>query len=503
MTTMTAFAGSPTGMSERVPGETIIRLNAGEQTEVVLDMLVTTLQAQHPTLKFTVKAIDEPGHRAVLRNRVPVGAADVAADHEDAVLVDVLQSLATMYPNMVDHSEQNYESDAPEGSPGGTFVCGPFASLYPTQFAHASLNLAAAHTRSRGEGMVVAVLDTGIDMSHPLLADRIAPGAWDFVDGDASAWDDGDGVDTDNDGLIDEMLGHGTFVAGLVHLVAPDAMILPVRVLDSDGNGDTWTMLQGIQYAIDANVDVINMSLRSTFESEQIEYLTERARSRGIVVVAAAGNFDRSDPAEYPAADSNVLGVVATDDQDHKASFSNYREELFISAPGASAELSPGSPDLKRSMISCVPGNEYAVWQGTSMATPLVSGAAALLKAQQPEWSPVDPSEDSDVYDELRAVLSETAVDIDAINAAYAGELGVGRLDVGAAAGLGPVVLTPCTLADVTRNGHVNTDDLVAVIQAYGSVCTFCAEDVTPAGGDGAVDISDIAHVIQMIGACP
>ena len=113
------------------------------------------------------------------------------------------------------------------------------------QYALRLLGVSAAHDVSTGSGVIVAVLDTGIDPHHEVLAGMILPDGYNFVDDNYDVSDVANGLDDDNDGDIDEMVGHGTVVAGVVAAVAPDAALLPVKVLDSDGSGTTFQAAQG------------------------------------------------------------------------------------------------------------------------------------------------------------------------------------------------------------------------------------------------------------------
>jgi subtilisin family serine protease len=295
-------------------------------------------------------------------------------------------------------------------------------------------------------------------------------------------------MDSDGDGMIDEMTGHGTYVAGLIHLVAPQARILPLRVLDGDGIGDMWTMAKATFYAIDRRVEVINVSISSTYKSQAIEDAADEAESLGIVLVAAAGNCNQQDPAEYPGMLGNeVIGVAATDDLDVKGAFSNYSEDLALSAPGVTA-LRSGAPDPARAIISTMPGGQFAYWQGTSMAAPLVAGAAALIRSQQPGL-PLSIS----TYNLVRGRLTSTAVNIAPMNPGYAGVLGAGRLDVAAAVALGPP--TPA-LGDLNGDGSVDVVDLTAVIVGWGP-CPGppdpCVKDID---NDGMVGVADLVLVV-------
>jgi len=216
-----------------------------------------------------------------------------------------------------------------------------------------------------GEGVTVAVLDTGIDYSHNEFEDRIVQG-WDFVD---------------NDPIAEDGNGHGTHVAATIAGsndgfgitgVAYDSYIMPVRVLNNDGWGTYAAINAGIRFAVDNGADVINLSLggggfnQNTYDS--IRYASER----GSVVVMAAGNDGSSIP-DYPSLYATDFGIAvgAISEDGELASFSNLSGNLemdYVSAPG-------------RNIYSAMPGNNYSFMSGTSMAAPHVSGIAALLSS--------------------------------------------------------------------------------------------------------------------------
>ncbi|MDJ0522190.1 MAG: S8 family serine peptidase, partial [Planctomycetota bacterium] len=134
---------------------------------------------------------------------------------------------------------------------------------FMVQVTRAQIGADAAHTITRGEGMVVAVLDSGFNLDHPALAGRLMGRGYDAIDDDFDAHDTGNGFDDNFDGLIDSGVGHGTFVAGMVLLAAPDAMILPIRVRDDEGYGTNAETIRGLKFAKSIGVDVINLSLSS------------------------------------------------------------------------------------------------------------------------------------------------------------------------------------------------------------------------------------------------
>lgn len=311
-------------------------------------------------------------------------------------------------------AEPNYRSESPEAQKSSMTFADP--DLDPADYADQAMlkriRVAQAHTiaRAKGSGVIVAILDTGLQAGHPQLAGRIAPGGADLVDGDSNPADAADGIDSDGDGLIDEAVGHGTFVAGLVLSVAPRASVLPIRVLDSDGFGTSFSVARGIELAHRKGARVINMSFRMDDVSGVVDNLIGELENMNVVFVASAGNQNSEQPQQFPAHDSHVIGVAATDAADRKAGFSNFGSWVDVSAPGVG-------------LVSLFPVSAFAPWSGTSFATALVSGEAALL------FSDRLGARSDDVTD----AIEESAVVIDGLNPNFDGELGSGRIDVRAA----------------------------------------------------------------------
>ena len=240
------------------------------------------------------------------------------------------------------------------------------------QPAFAGLSLDESHALGNGTGVVIAVIDTGVDPDHPLLAERLVAG-FDLIDGDTDATDEANWADDDGDGLIDEAYGHGTFIAGIIAQVAPGALIQPIRVLDADGRADLYMVIDAIDLAIEMDADVINMSfgLVGKHKSRAMDDALKRAQKAGIVVVAAAGNVGTSDHS-YPASAKDVIAVTALgDDGQLLAPFSNHGKWVHVAAPGVN-------------IVSAVPDGGYATWAGSSMATAVVSSLAALLAEYAP-----------------------------------------------------------------------------------------------------------------------
>lgn len=244
-------------------------------------------------------------------------------------------------------------------------------------------------------GITIAVIDTGVDIDHPDLCENIVNG-YDFVGNDSNA-DDDNGHGTHVAGIAAAVPYNGTGIAG----VAGGARIMPVKVLDENGSGNSLDLYLGIIYAVNHGADVINLSLGSVYPSLLIEEAVEYALSKDVVVVAATGN-DGSDKVSYPAAFEGVIGVGAVDYYDGNKfelpSFSNRGDEVDLTAPGVD-------------IISTIPyeldifdGNQdgYALKNGTSMAAPFVAGMAALLRAES----------DLRSYEQIQQILEETAVDV-------------------------------------------------------------------------------------------
>ena len=169
------------------------------------------------------------------------------------------------------------------------------------------------------------------------------------------------------------MVGHGTHVAGIVKLVAPQASIMPLRVLDREGYGTTFHVAEAIAYADANGADVINLSLGTPSWSMLLREKVDEAISHGVVVVAAAGNYNSLQP-QYPASNvlpaaldkDGLLAVTSVSAAQKKSDFANYGTWVDIVAPG-------------EEILSTYPVSKYAYWSGTSMATPFVSGEAALI----------------------------------------------------------------------------------------------------------------------------
>ncbi len=225
--------------------------------------------------------------------------------------------------------------------------------------------------------VVVAIVDSGIQLDHPEFAGKIVPGGYDFV-GENYVYELEDSEPNDTN-------GHGTHVAGIVGAITnngagvagicPNCKLLPVRVLDAYGSGDTRSVTRGILHAVEHGAKVINLSLGIAGDGSEsyapaMKDAVDYAWSKGVVVTCAAGNEgQRGNPIMYPAYYNNCIAVGATDKNDSLASYSEYGNWVDIVAPGTS-------------IYSTYLNGRYATLSGTSMATPHTAGAAGLLASQ-------------------------------------------------------------------------------------------------------------------------
>lgn len=212
---------------------------------------------------------------------------------------------------------------------------------------------------SKGEGVVVAVIDTGCDLYHDDIKDNLVQGK-NFVDLNK------DPVDVN---------GHGTHVSGTIAAtdnglgmvgVAPKTKIMPLKALNDDGMGDSRAIASAVIWAADNGADLVTMSLGSPGQNDSIKKAIDYACSKNVVVFCAAGNSGENHPIMYPAKYNNVISIGAIDQNLERTKFTCRGEELDFLAPG-------------HEIVSAVPGNNYAMMSGTSMSNPFAVGCASLL----------------------------------------------------------------------------------------------------------------------------
>lgn len=358
---------------------------------------------------------------------------------------------------------------SPEGGTR-TFFFNSLPESYWDQPFVEIIDLLDAQRTSRGSGVQVAVIDTGVS-PHTLLADALDPGGYDFVDDDADASEHGDHFDNDDDGFVDEMVGHGTFIAGLVLRVAPQARILPVRVMDDEGISSTFLLTAGVYHAIDQGADILNISMGAIEPSIVLSDAIVAADLAGASVVASVGNEGNATPVRYPSAEPTVLAVGATQDDDERAEFSNYGPHLALCAPG-------------EMLTSVDTESAYVAASGTSFSAPLVAGTLALLRRADP-WAG---------HTTLHEILLANCASIDGQNPGFEGQLGAGRLDAGSA-----LADSQLCRGDLDGNRAVELADLSTLLAHFGTVAGAAFEDgdITD---DGAVLLDDLSLLLSEFG---
>jgi type VII secretion-associated serine protease mycosin len=248
------------------------------------------------------------------------------------------------------------------------------------QWALTALKAETVHSYTRGSGVTVAVIDTGVKSSHSDLSGNVLSGT-DYVAPGTSANDE-NGHGTHVAGIIAALYNNSRGIAGM----APRAKILPVRVLDRNGSGTSANVAKGIIYAADRGAKVINLSLGSTQSSTAMQSAVSYAIGKNVLVVAAAGNRGCGlfgSPTEYPASYSGVVGVGAVNQSIQKASFSSCGSWVDVAAPGQSII----STMIRSSVgLGCSSSADYCTLSGTSFSTPYVSAAGALAIARR-GWS--------------------------------------------------------------------------------------------------------------------
>jgi hypothetical protein len=344
-------------------------------------------------------------------------------------------------------------------SPASVFaIFTPNDDLFLKQDYLQKVNAQKAWDLATGSGITIAVLDSGIDINHPDLKDNI----WvnpreiprDNIDNDNNGYIDDvrgwDFVDHDNNPspdfykncLIDKTcsevgLYHGTIIAGVAAArgnngegiigLAHEAKIMPIKVLDDDGTGNMRSVIEGINYAINRNVDIINLSLVGVNKSELLDSFLKKAHDKGIVIVAASGNdndeyggFDLNKDPLYPVCDNSldniVIGVGALSNDGDKSNISNYGSTCIdISTVGEnfySTIFYNSNNELFKDAYS-------GWWSGTSVATALVSGTAALVKSVNPKIT----------NREIEKIIINNSSPFDNLDPRYEGEMGSGSLD--------------------------------------------------------------------------
>jgi subtilisin family serine protease len=422
----------------------------------------------------------------VYRLQLPAGAS------LDAVMSDLRDDPHVEYVHPNYRAHLDYAPNDPYFSSSGSWGQ-PRADQWDIKKTRVPL----AWDSARGAGVVVAVVDTGLDLTHPDIAGNVWTNTGEVP---------GNGVDDDSNGYVDDVNGwntyfgsneifdqpgHGSHVAGTIAAqdnnglgtvgVAPDAKIMPVQAFSAREVADVFTLSQGLVYATRNGADVINNSWSMCSDScpsaPLVEDAVRAAHAAGAVVVFAAGNAAKDVRNFAPQNMPEVVVVAATTPNDTRASFSNFGV-LDIAAPGSGDPNDPGIYEGKYGILSlrsagcvetnaaCSPelivGDRYARMGGTSMAAPQVSGAAALILSLHPEYS----------QEQVRQVLRRTSVDVG--TSGYDSDFGHGRLDTGTFATeptpLEALIQMPQVINTnlVTINGRANGSQFSQYVLEYG-----------------------------------
>ncbi|MDX1935038.1 MAG: S8 family serine peptidase [Capsulimonadales bacterium] len=277
-------------------------------------------------------------------------------------------------------------------------AAGVVTEAYVHQVAYRQVRLGAVHSLATGEGIKVAVLDTGVNPEHPALYGRCTQG-FNAINKDLPPLDMPDGV-------TNYSVGHGTMVAGMVARIAPQADIVPVRVLNGDGWGSGLNVIKGIVFSQSEGCRVINLSLSSATRLRIMDESIAQAISQGILIVTSAGNDGVNQP-RWPAAYPGVMAVASLDTNGQRSPFSNYGSYISVCAPG-------------NGIHGPFHTGGYALWSGTSFAAPFVAGQAALMFSRNASLTGAT----------VRAYIRNTARSVAAANPNSAGLLGAGLIDI-------------------------------------------------------------------------
>ncbi len=365
-----SLSGMVNGSTRYEDGSLVLKMQPGHSVDEVVSSVGATVEQQLSQLEIYLLSL-------------PTGP-----DLDSlAAVVAAMPGVAFCQPNFLVDPLKGVQGSLPVSDNQRT---GDFRN----QEAATHLGLDQVHVQATGAGVRVAVLDGGVNYNHPLLKDNVVKRR-DYVDSDNDPFDEEGGANS----------GHGTFVAGVTRLVAPEADIYVYRVTGLDGLGNAYVLAEAIIQAVNDGCKVINLSLVTIERHDAIAAAAAYAAEHQVLIVAAAGN-GHTPGAHFPASDPNVLGVAAVDTLDLLADFSCYGSNIDVCAPGTGIY----GPYL---------GDSYAWWGGTSFAAPFVAAQAALLWTYKP----------SATRQEVIDAIISTATSLDHLNPDLAGQLGSGLIN--------------------------------------------------------------------------
>ncbi|KAA0548990.1 peptidase S8 [Bacillus sp. BGMRC 2118] len=343
------LVSSPAGAKEKEPEKVAIQKVKFEKNKFKEGELIVKFKDNAVST-----AVEATALQSVEADVLPEGQSN--SEFKVLKVKDVEKAMKMLEKNPnIEYVEPNYIFNA-TWTPNDTYF-----NNYQYGIKNTYTNAAWDVTRG-SSSQEIAILDSGVDYTHPDLDGKVIRG-YDFIDNDNTPMDL-NGHGTHVAGIAAAETNNGTGIAG----TAPNTKILAVRVLDANGSGSLAAIANGIRYAADNGAEVINMSLGCDCSTATLQDAVNYAWNKGAVLVAAAGNDGVSTTFE-PASYSNVIAVGAVDSSNRKASFSNYGTWVDVVAPGVD-------------IASTYPGNRYVYLSGTSMASPYVAGLAALLKGQ-------------------------------------------------------------------------------------------------------------------------
>ncbi len=343
----------------------------------------------------------ESKYKAKFKRIIPeIGIA--VAEKDESVTTEYLSNSMKAESNIDDYEPVNLvKLEKIKGSKANDTYLGK-------QYHLDAINMNKAWSVTTGVNKVkIAIVDTGIDLNHPDLKSKLIAGA-NIIEPSQKPMDDN---------------GHGTHVAGIagaatdnklgVAGIAPDCSLMPIKVL-KNGRGTDIDIAEGIVTAVKKGADVINISIGLYTKSTAMEKAVKYAISKNVVVVSSAGNESKSSKIHLPSMIKGVIEVSATNQRDKLASFSNYAQQISVSAPGDNIYSTMPTYNVE---LTSEAGKTYGLLSGTSMASPIVAGLAALLKSEDKDMTPA----------EIKKRLEKTSVDLG--KKGYDEYYGYGRID--------------------------------------------------------------------------